>query len=198
MVYNVIMNIEYAWAAGFWDGEGCVSVARRNNTNNPRIVAEIAQVHPEVLYRFATAVGFGKVLGPYKQKNPNAQDFYCWRVEGLRNLKRLKGCLYSHLGSVKRMQLDRALLVREEWEADPRCQSDHVLTMSKGNKFYCKECVTANGRANALPERSEKRCGRCDTVKSLEEFNRHSKRLDGHQTMCRSCMKTYRDERSGG
>lgn len=195
----MIMDIECVWAAGFWDGEGCVSVCRRPGyTNNPRIVAEVVQVHTEVLDRFTAAVGFGVVHGPYEQKNPNAQPYYCWRVEGLPNLMRLKERIYEHIGSVKQVQLDRALRIRGEWELNPKCLSGHLLEKNKVGKFMCKQCVAANGRANALPPRTEKRCGRCEMVKPLEDFNKHTKRLDGRQTMCRSCMKTYRAERSGG
>lgn len=189
------MNIEHAWAAGFWDGEGCVSVARRSNTNRPRIVAEVAQVHPEVLHRFKRAVGFGKVYGPYEQKNPNAQPFYVWRVESAQDVNNLRLILFQYLSSVKKAQLDKAVAARLLWENNPTCKSGHSLTKGKADKYYCRECVSANGRANALPERTEKKCGRCDTIKALEEFNKHSGRLDGRQTMCRACMVSYRNER---
>lgn len=189
------MNIEHAWAAGFWDGEGCVTIAVRNNTANPRIVAEVVQVNREVLDRFGKAVGIGKVNGPYKQKNPNAQPYYSWRVEGLQNLLILKDAIYPYLGSVKKSQLMRAIDAKAEWEIDPRCQSGHALTRGSTGKYYCKTCVTANGKARALPSRKEKKCGRCQTVKLLEEFNKHNGRRDGRQTMCRACMVSYRNER---
>lgn len=50
---------EMAWAAGFFDGEGCFSYSRKVYT--PTIA--IAQVDRQVLDRFRAAVGIGKVYG---------------------------------------------------------------------------------------------------------------------------------------
>lgn len=60
------MNIEAAWAAGFFEGEGCVT--RNNNKPKPSLALSVAQSHDRVdeLRRFITAVGAGKVNGPYK------------------------------------------------------------------------------------------------------------------------------------
>ena len=191
MGYYLTMNIEHVWAAGFWDGEGCVSIAVRNNTANPRIVAEISQVNREVLDRFASAVGFGSVIGPYSQKNPNARDFYCWRVEGASNVELLRSRIYDYIGTIKKSQMDDALSVRTAWESDPRCRSGHSLTKNRRG-YHCQECVTANGKANQKPILGHKICSFCKEDKDFSEFNIMRSRADGRQTVCRDCMKSYR------
>ena len=193
------MSIELAWAAGFWDGEGCTSVsARRGTASVPRIVGQIAQVDREVLDRFADALGIGNVLGPYKSKNPKAQDYYCWRVEGMKNFYHIKESLFPYLGTQKKNQMIRAIETREVWEATAECQYGHRLSQSSGGHWRCLECQSVNGKKNAKAILGHKVCSFCKEDKNFSEFNKMRSRLDGHQTVCRACMKNYRDERSGG
>lgn len=58
------MNTELAWAAGFYDGEGCTSL--RKYTNGTIVLeCSLGQKDRRPLERFVRAVGFGKVNGPY-------------------------------------------------------------------------------------------------------------------------------------
>lgn len=52
-------TIELAWAAGFFDGEGCITLSR----GIP--VVSIAQVERTPLERFMNAVELGRINGPY-------------------------------------------------------------------------------------------------------------------------------------
>lgn len=57
---------ELAWAAGFFEGEGCISSARPRAVLRIRAAVSQNGPHaPAILQRFVDAVGFGKVLGPY-------------------------------------------------------------------------------------------------------------------------------------
>lgn len=199
------MNIEHVWAAGFWDGEGCLSVTVRPGTASvPRIVAQIAQVDREVLDRFAAAIGIGSINGPYKQTNPNAQDYYCWRVEGLANLSVLKEAIYPYLGSIKRTQMDHGINTRKEWEDAAKCQFGHSLSQSKNGHWRCFECQSETGKKNMLDRwgdtsnRVSKVCSFCREDKALDHFSKMSRAKDGRQSVCRACMREYRKERQGG
>jgi hypothetical protein len=58
------VSTELAWAAGFFEGEGTVSMASSNS--RPQIaVAQYGDTAPELLQRWVDAVGVGRVLGPY-------------------------------------------------------------------------------------------------------------------------------------
>lgn len=70
-------DIELAWAAGFFDGEGSVS----RNRNQPVLV--VGQTGTtEHLERFIRAVGVGRVLGPYKGTGFSSRPAYRWQVYG--------------------------------------------------------------------------------------------------------------------
>lgn len=57
---------ELAWAAGFFDGEGCTSLSR--NRQYKLLAMNIGQVDRQPLERFVAAVGINKrILGPYKK-----------------------------------------------------------------------------------------------------------------------------------
>lgn len=47
-----------------------------------------------------------------------------------------------------------------------------------------------------LASRTEKCCPRCQLVKSVEDFNRDSGRVDGRNIWCRDCCRTHRQERA--
>jgi len=56
-------ELELAWAAGFFDGEGSTCVERKVN----RLILSVGQNNPIPLQRFVDVVGFGlKVYGPHK------------------------------------------------------------------------------------------------------------------------------------
>ena len=52
---------ELAWAAGFFDGEGCFCFSEAGQY----VCVSITQTEREPLDRFERAVGLGKVNGPY-------------------------------------------------------------------------------------------------------------------------------------
>lgn len=88
-----------AWAAGFFDGEGCFSLATRGN----RAVATISQNDREVLDRFRAVVGCGAIYGPH-MGNPltHQHPFFSWRVGSRADFDRVVEALWPWLGSVKR------------------------------------------------------------------------------------------------
>src|SRR5262245_61060169 len=56
-------NEQLAWAAGFFDGEGCVT---SSDNRSARPMLFITQHDPRVLRRFWKVIGQGKVYGPYR------------------------------------------------------------------------------------------------------------------------------------
>lgn len=64
-----------AWAAGFFDGEGCVSVGRDGH-----LAVTASQVVPDPL--FALSDAFGGTIRGAKAVEPNRQDQWQWRTNG--------------------------------------------------------------------------------------------------------------------
>lgn len=99
-------EIETAWAAGFFDAEGCASCFRNSPQLRMYPTITIGQEHEEVLIRFMRAVGIGKVYGPYYG---NGGSKYSYRVRGFSRTAAVMLLLWENLGSIKRNQFDRVL-----------------------------------------------------------------------------------------
>lgn len=107
-------QIERAWAAGFFDGEGstgCYSGVLK---------VGISQQHPAVLERFAQAVGEGYVNGPYLRRGKQVWTF---TAQGL-GAARLHSKLAPFLGEVKRAQADNAIAL---WQGRPVADMSEIL-----------------------------------------------------------------------
>ena len=95
---------DLAWAAGFFDGEGSTYTAPANN-NSSSIRIGISQNDPEVLERFAEAVGVGRITGPHPYgTNPR----WNYQTGGLANVQYVLGQLWPWLGKVKLEQAREA------------------------------------------------------------------------------------------
>lgn len=67
---------ELAYLAGFFDGEGCITVVRRSR-GNMTLAVRTSQVNPAPLYRFARA--FGGEVQPIKGTlQPNRRQAFQW------------------------------------------------------------------------------------------------------------------------
>lgn len=107
---------ELAWAAGFFDGEGCIysGITRYSKEGklhySPQVTISIDQIHPAVLVRFQRIVGRGKVYGPYKPPSSGKNDSPMWSYR----LGKYDDCLEvmmkirPFLGEIKRRQSYRA------------------------------------------------------------------------------------------
>lgn len=96
--------IELAWAAGFYDGEGCTSVHRTNGNHNLRI--SIQQIDPRPLQRFLNAIEGGNLGGPYKSPSRKTSWSAQWHyyLTGVKALGAL-GKLWPYLSEPKQEQI---------------------------------------------------------------------------------------------
>jgi hypothetical protein len=104
------MTIELAWAAGFWDGEGCCHVSSRKGCRTMAISLSTSQAFsPEYLIRFQEAVeGLGKVRGPYTNKTSNPNPYWTWTCNRLDDIHRVMEILTPYLSTPKREQYEKA------------------------------------------------------------------------------------------
>jgi hypothetical protein len=96
---------EYAWAAGFFDGEGHVS-AQRNRTNPPVVRVSIAQVDRATLLHFRRVVGVGAVHGPRQRKN--RLPYYVFDIGSSAGVEQVRRVLWPYLSAPKRRDFRRA------------------------------------------------------------------------------------------
>jgi hypothetical protein len=114
---TAVMSVEegIAWAAGLFDGEGSVYLAKhRTHVGYFRLEAAITQSdptgQPEVLTRFRAVTDLGFVKGPYPAPE-GCDPVYRWKLYRREEIERLIDRLRPHLGSVKRAQAERAIAV---------------------------------------------------------------------------------------
>lgn len=101
---------ELAWAAGLFDGEGSTDhTSRPAKRDYGRIRVTIGQDRdPEVLHRFAAAVGEGAVRGPYRYAyRGGVRVKYTYEVRGEAAVRVLQR-LWPYLSGPKREQALRA------------------------------------------------------------------------------------------
>ena len=122
---------ELAWAAGFFEGDGCFSYS----TSIRGVCAAILQRDREVLDHFLAIVGVGKVYGPYERPEGGlgGKPFFQYRAHGFEKTQAIVAMLWFKLGTAKRKQAIAVLAKRMR-----RCRRGHVLgTKHRG----CPRCV---------------------------------------------------------
>jgi hypothetical protein len=105
---------EYAWAAGFFDGEGttCVHLGRpRLSGYRPKKMRlSIGQKDPRVLKKFLTIMHLGRVRGPYT--TGNRYTYTLWGEDCLVVLTQM----WPYLSEIKKEQAQRVMLAIAEQE----------------------------------------------------------------------------------
>lgn len=96
-------EIDKAWAAGFFDGEGCTSILKAQRDRYAYIRMSISQKDPECLLRFLQIVGYGKI---YKSHTRNIYSWDCYKQS---DVPLVMEQLYPYLSNVKREQYNVAM-----------------------------------------------------------------------------------------
>jgi len=101
---------ELAWAAGFFDGEGCVFIRTYQRKSGPAsyLSLSVSQTDRELLERFQEAVGVGKINGPY-HNGSGRKPKYQWEVGKRPGVNQVIKVLISRISHVKRLQIQKAL-----------------------------------------------------------------------------------------
>jgi len=102
---------ELAWAAGFFDGEGCTTYhLGKHQRKYPRLrVSQSGNNGNELLERFKNAIGFGIVYGPYKIAKNQTKIRWVFQVTGFEKVQATISLLWDWLGTEKRNQAVKIL-----------------------------------------------------------------------------------------
>lgn len=126
-----------AWAAGFFDGEGCFwhGVRKSKGSEYRSTETRMTQADPEVLERFRDALGLGKVYGPYSygKKRPNWRPQWQYLAHGFHQTQAIIAMLWPWLGSVKREQARDVL--RQVRDHPPRKTGRPPKARAWGNRL---------------------------------------------------------------
>jgi LAGLIDADG DNA endonuclease family protein len=125
------VRVDLAWAAGFFDGEGCFSYVR--SSRYPCV--SITQTEPGILDRFRSVLGVGKIYGPYTSKVRDGwrrKPHYFYRAHGFADVQAIAGMLWFALGTIKRTQACQVLAQRSR-----TCRRGHPKVLGHSGCGTC-------------------------------------------------------------
>ena len=88
-------STDIVWAAGLFEGEGCISTPARNKSNQRSIY--IGMTDKDVMERFVDVVGYGNLNGP-KWTKGSTKPLWQWAVEKRPEVLRILKMFLPHLG----------------------------------------------------------------------------------------------------
>lgn len=105
---------DVAWAAGLFEGEGTIYLARSTRRNErPRLALSLSSTDKDVVEKFRSIFGVGTLTGPYMQKK-STKPCWLWRVRKEEDCDSMIEALYPYLGTRRRMTIDSLLAEKEE------------------------------------------------------------------------------------
>lgn len=146
--------LELAWAAGFYDGEGCTFTSVDGGRVTMQVL--ITQVDRRVLDRFQAAVGgLGKVYGPRRRVAANQRDYFVFAAYRFEHSQAVIAMLWRFLSEQKREQ---ALYAIGRFHAHTTARRQVHLTSAavctkghprsrfakQGDRVRCLECGREN------------------------------------------------------
>lgn len=177
---------ELAWAAGLWDGEGCVSLLKHGSHGGYFVVeASITQSSangvPQVLERFRSAVkGMGAIYGPY-DAGPDHLPVFRWRLYPTLSINEVIESLRPWLGDAKRRQAAERLAQVMGQSPLPRgnpAWGSHKTHCIHGHEYASARLRPFRGRGkNESPPRASHQCLAC--VRDQARQRRHGKERKG-------------------
>lgn len=168
---------DIAWAAGFFEGEGCFSLSR---SERPIIHSENADgkyVYPyaslvntdlDVLERFAAIVEVGIVFIDTSPKKEHHKQRWVWRVQKRDDFKYFAELVRPFLGKRRTKRLEEVQASASPLRRHVRShrifcnrghplQGDNVKITKSTGKRGCRTCINANARKYYERQQQKKR-----------------------------------------
>jgi len=144
-------EVDRAWAAGLFEGEGSFCWQRTDGRDYPR--AHLGTTDPDVLRRFAKIVGVGRIYGPRYHRPSHWKPIEDWVACGIDNISLLAEVIGPYLGERRSAKLGEML----SWKPAERIRRD-----------YCNEpLVPSSAGHTAHLAYGEKPCDRCRMSRNL-------------------------------
>jgi len=109
--------LDFAWAAGLFDGEGNIRFDPRPGRKNGWCQMQMAQTDRRVLDRFRGVLGIGKVYGPYPQRHEKSKPYFQYSAQGFESVQAAAAMLWRFLSPVKRNQVRATLEAARVYQA---------------------------------------------------------------------------------
>ena len=139
-------ELELAWAAGYFDGEGSIGCyGGKGSGNNKSLALSVGNTQLEELERFKAAVGgVGTINGPYSKNK--RKPFYSYRVQNVEGVKFVVSCIWNYLSSNKRNDIETAYSDYETYKNRPQKECSIHIGVEKvliNGRETCKQCLVS-------------------------------------------------------
>ncbi len=145
-------HTDLAWAAGFYDGEGSVSVTGSTlqyKEGRTSICISVGQVNREPLDKLTDIFGIGEIYGPYA-RGGTSQPIYLYKVYGYVNVQYVIAQMWSYISSAKKAQVRKAFTQFDFNRRKPRiahCVVDkHDIKITPRGYRKCRTCRNTKER----------------------------------------------------
>jgi hypothetical protein len=107
-----------AWAGGFFDGEGCISLTKRKTLLSACYLRlTLVNTDEETVRKFAQVVSAGYVYGPARTASPHHRPLWTWHARGSRDIRLTWSTISPWLGNRRLAQFQEKMTL-----AAPRVQ----------------------------------------------------------------------------
>ena len=153
---------DIAWAAGLFEGEGCISVgSKRRPTHAPRV--SLSTTDEDVVRRFAVIVRCGRVSGPHRKGK--YKPFWLWKTGTFEHFQYIVCLLWYWLCNRRRQRAKEILFIVGPIKSGlnkTHCPHGHEYSegntkwgMKRGHKSrYCVICHRTQNCLNARRRRA--------------------------------------------
>jgi len=105
---------EIAWAAGLFEGEGCIALDTywTSSKRRHRLALSLGMTDEDVVTRFVQIVGVGRVRLQNRDNGwvqPHWRDQYLWEIGGRKDCLRIAAMFLPYLGTRRRKKLVECL-----------------------------------------------------------------------------------------
>lgn len=155
-----------AWAAGLFEGEGCIFVSKKKG-----ITLYLSMTDEDVVRKIHSTMGVGKVNGPYKQvagtsRKESYKPAWTWSVGRAEMVQAVLAAFWCFLGERRKRKAKEAILLgatkRPKGALVTSCKRGHEYTqentyMNRLGYRQCRECMRTNCRINQRILRARKK-----------------------------------------
>lgn len=93
----MVKDVDAAWAAGLWEGEGCFS-CHRNSRGRVQTQALISSTDEDVILKFQRIIGYGSIRERIPKPGQTAKKpYWVWQITSRKDFKNLVLTLWPHL-----------------------------------------------------------------------------------------------------
>lgn len=136
--FSHLSSEQLAWAAGFVDGEGCITFAKHHSWGSrAMLLLSVTNTNKDVIQLFKDWFGCGSVR-TQKQDNPNWKDRHSWVVRA-KAAEMVIRAIRPYL-KLKTNQADYALRLRESKDLSVE---DEVILINELRSFNGRRSVYA-------------------------------------------------------